>query len=581
MSESEFKSPVASSVEVFNWNNIFGKIIIIFIVIIIFVVILNLGNFFINYLGTSSSHTPVHLIDGINNGYLPKTIIQNPQSNNYLLRSNNRNDGTEFTWSIWLFIKKIVSNGNENTYQNIFNKGNNEYDAITGISTVNNAPGLYLSKNTNSLRIIMDTIESNSNIANNYSDITNIPLGNWFNLVIRYKDRNIDTYMNGIIKTHLYLINTPKQNYDSIYVCQNGGFSGELSDLIYYNYALTINEIKSLFTNGPGLDYSIFNLNTYPSTLLRSTINNYLSPLWYFNDNYNDYSDSNSSNNNIKYNNNYSPIDLSLNILNEPSNNPSNNSYNKPYNKPDNKPNNNKPDNIINNHNELNNDINSKIITETTNDNLIKTKPIINTILPEESKVGIAQQTISQIIKSIPFSLNTLLFSTNFTDIMSGDIRELSKHNIDCSGNAINSFQFINPGDGTFNYDYKCSNPREGDLITNMTNYTNTTGLSKDLVNQKIECPQNEVLSQFQLINNESQLKYQYKCLKSVENHPLTCRNISTPFFKTNNSSQYLSNANITCNSDEALNQFQYIMSDDSTKFKYNYTCCKTPYSGG
>jgi hypothetical protein len=541
----------------------FGKVIFILIVIIIFILLINLGMYLVNYWGSSSQNIPIYLISGISNGYTPTTIIQNPKKNpdTYILRSNNRNYGTEFTWSIWLYVKDIVANGNPNSFQNIFNKGNNQYDSITGIATINNAPGLYLSKDTNTLRIIMDTIEPNSNIANNYTDITNIPLGKWFHLAIRLQDRNLDTYVNGIIATRLYLINVPKQNYDTLYVCQNGGFSGNFSDLFYYNYSLPIHEIQTLIMNGPGLVYSKVHIETETSTLSRSKINNYLSPLWYFGEN-------------------STPIDLSFNILNPPK------LLDTPQTKVV-KPEGNKLP-------KLNTPLNTPLNTDATTD-IERSKNnglIVKPVLEEKATVGFVEKTIKEIIKAIPFSLNSLLFSTDLTDMMSGDVRALDKHNIDCCGNAINTFQYINPGDGTFNYNYMCNNPKGGgmtNLITKSTNFTDTIGSTFDLAKQEVQCPENSVLSQFQLTNNTSlgnedtatQLQYQYKCLEPNDpsTQPLTCRNINTPSYRMNKDNEYLAKSNITCQANEALSGFKYVLTDNSTKYHYNYTCCKTPYS--
>ena len=544
-------------------NSTLEKIVFIFVILIIFIILLNLAYYFINYFSSSSQNIPIYLLNGVNNGYSPITIIQNPDTNpdTYILRSNNRNNGTEFTWSLWLYVNDIVSNSKPNTFQNIFNKGNNQYDAITGISTINNAPGLYLSKNTNSLRVIMDIFTSNINNANNYADITNIPLKKWFHIIIRLNNRNIDIYINGIVTENLYLINVPKQNFDNIYICQNGGFSGNLSNLFYYNYSLSIIEIQNLVNNGPGLNYSNINLQTDTSTLKRSSINNYLSPAWYVIEDLN------------------RNIDLSLNIIN-------NNKFNKPVVIV--------PQSLPIFINKLNNNTisNNSTLNDISNNNLVENGLIQKTITPLSSTVSQSQPTIMQIIKALPFSLNPFIFSTNFTDMMNGDVRALDQHNIDCYGNAINSFQYINPGNGTFNYNYMCDNPNGGSInkiISNSTSFTNTTGSTLDLVNQDVQCPSNSVLSQFQLFNNTplgsessaTQFQYKYKCLvpSDTSTQPLTCRNVSTPFTSMNANSQFLDKSNIKCNASEALSGFKYVLSNDSTQYQYQYTCCQTPYS--
>ena len=58
--------------------------------------------------------------------------------------------------------------------------------------------------------------------------------GSWF------WPNTLDVYINGsIIKSH-HLHGVPKQNYGDVYIAPNGGFAGYISNLWYYNYALSI-----------------------------------------------------------------------------------------------------------------------------------------------------------------------------------------------------------------------------------------------------------------------------------------------------------------------------------------------------
>ena len=42
----------------------------------------------------------------------------------------------------------------------------------------------------------------------------------------------------------------PKQNYGDVFVCNNGGFTGELSDLRYFDYGLGVFEIMNIVNRG-------------------------------------------------------------------------------------------------------------------------------------------------------------------------------------------------------------------------------------------------------------------------------------------------------------------------------------------
>jgi hypothetical protein len=84
----------------------------------------------------------------------------------------------------------------------------------------------------------------------------------------------LDIYINGTISGRLNLPLVPKQNYNDINVCQGGGFNGNLSDLRYFNHALSIVEINNIIYWGP-------NLNSYNDNTSKSGGYDYLSSLWY------------------------------------------------------------------------------------------------------------------------------------------------------------------------------------------------------------------------------------------------------------------------------------------------------------
>jgi hypothetical protein len=105
-----------------------------------------------------------------------------------------------------------------------------------------------------------------------YMDVQNIPIKDvWVNIMIRLQNKIMDIYVNGVITKRLVFNNVPIQNYDDVWVCQNGGFNGKLSNLRYFNHALNVFEINSIVSSGPNL-YEM----TGPHF-----VQNYLSNSWY------------------------------------------------------------------------------------------------------------------------------------------------------------------------------------------------------------------------------------------------------------------------------------------------------------
>ena len=210
------------------------------------------------------------VIDGLLTGNTPITVTQDPKNKDSVMifRSNNQSKGLEATWSVWLNIDGLTNAGK---LAHVFNKGNDIYDKPTGYATVNNGPGLYIKPDTNTIQIVMD--EANMQKACNIS-LDNIPLKKWFHVVMRIQNNILDVYINGIISSRYVFNGVPKQNYDSVNVCQNGGFSGKLSNLFYYDHALSIFDINNLVLRGPNLT---------ESSKVKSNIGNYtyLSNTWY------------------------------------------------------------------------------------------------------------------------------------------------------------------------------------------------------------------------------------------------------------------------------------------------------------
>ena len=216
-------------------------------------------------------------------------ISVNPTVNNSvpIFRSVNERDGLEFTWTVWLYIKSPAGESSEDTKrQHIFHKGSDQkgyhYDigewkghSVKDIYFPNSSPGLYLIKGKNTLVVVMNTF--NSIIEEIH--INDIPLNKWINVGIRVKGLVMDTYINGTIVNRHEFKSVPKQNYGDVFINQDGGFSGDLSDLRYFHYALSGVEIENIVKAGP-------DLNSYEDG---GGFPKYLALRWFFNNGANSY----------------------------------------------------------------------------------------------------------------------------------------------------------------------------------------------------------------------------------------------------------------------------------------------------
>jgi len=250
-------------------NSLIGKIAFFLLVLFLFIVILRFGISILGWFYSNTMNNP-KLIDGMVDAKQLIVIPQQPSVPNAITihRSVNASDGIEFTWSVWIFIDDF--NYNNGVYKTIFYKGNDGLQK-NGLNFPNNAPGLYIAPNTNDLVVMMNTF----NVINEQITIPDIPLNKWINVIIRCENTSLDIYINGLVTKSHFLHGVPKQNYGDVYVAMNGGFSGYISNLWYYNYGLGISAIQEIVRNGPnttlGGNKSITQKNP-----------NYLSMRWYF-----------------------------------------------------------------------------------------------------------------------------------------------------------------------------------------------------------------------------------------------------------------------------------------------------------
>ena len=225
-------------------------------------------------------------------------VPQDPKSKGSIpvFRSKNQYNGLEFTYSTWIFVDDPTYRNNQK-YKHIFHKGN-DFLGNDSIYYPNNAPGLYLYNGTKqhvedpniidsydyshpimSLLIRQNIFTNeNNNDDNFYQDVNieGIPINKWVCIIVRVNNQNImDVFINGKLMKRSKLPGVAKQNYDNVYINMNGGFSGYLSSLKYYDYAIGTFEIGSIVSAGPSMKLST-------SSNMSESKPDYLSAKWFF-----------------------------------------------------------------------------------------------------------------------------------------------------------------------------------------------------------------------------------------------------------------------------------------------------------
>lgn len=268
VSDFSSKSAVDASSEFLESNTIVAKFAFIIVALIGFMFLFRLGAIILGYFFMPSSSP--YLVKGMISGAEGKILKQNPRTEFPVINfSENAETGIEFTYSVWV---NLTGESVIDKYKNVFNKGNVSTVSAAGVPDGTNAPGLYVktgSDKTNSALVIMDTMESDGYLSTSTKyksiEIKNLPNNKWVNIMIRIQNRILDVYVNGVLTGRKDLEFIPRQNYSSVNICQNGGFSGKLSNLRYFDTALNVFQINQIVTSGPDTSTSKDSASVDPS----------------------------------------------------------------------------------------------------------------------------------------------------------------------------------------------------------------------------------------------------------------------------------------------------------------------------
>ena len=227
----------------FDNNNIFKNVIfknmkvmtIIVIVIIILIVSVILIWIYSDRKIKNIKNNPILLCD-ISDGN--KQIIIPAEK----IIPSNKNTGQQFSLSNWIYIKNwnIISNKNKS----IIDWDDNTTGGLK----------LYLDNSKNDLYCSFNSIYNNTNHTDSLK-VSKIPLQKWLNIVIIVENRDFDMFINGKLYKSLLLSVVPNIKTRKMTLCSNNGFPGYISNIKYYNKAISQDEIISLFQKGPNCKF--------------------------------------------------------------------------------------------------------------------------------------------------------------------------------------------------------------------------------------------------------------------------------------------------------------------------------------
>ena len=115
----------------------------------------------------------------------------------------------------------------------------------------------------------------NKNILNKDTpcDLENIPVQRWCHIVVTLLNRTIDVFLNGKLARSCTLDKIPKFNEGNLYINQNDGYKGLISDFMYSNETISPKDVYNLYLSGYNafIIYNYFNF-VVPKLKIESNI---------------------------------------------------------------------------------------------------------------------------------------------------------------------------------------------------------------------------------------------------------------------------------------------------------------------
>lgn len=97
----------------------------------------------------------------------------------------------------------------------------------------------------------VSNVPGNNFDPSNSIEVSNIPLGRWFHVAVVAKEQVAEVYIDGSLQESKVLTGPVENNKGDVFLTQNGGFDGLITQLRYFNYAIAHDEVRNIYTCGP------------------------------------------------------------------------------------------------------------------------------------------------------------------------------------------------------------------------------------------------------------------------------------------------------------------------------------------
>ena len=201
---------------------------ILIIVIITIIVVYFLYKYY-NELVRKHSEEPI-IIKDITTAQGKESMLPDSSKQPVILPSP---DGVSYTFMMWMLVNDMSWGGKNK--KPVFNRGGRLPQ-----------PNIVISSDKNNLEITFTTKDKNSHT----EIVENFPLDRWFHVAIVSREHSIDIYIDGGLYRSVAM-NTPLLSITNDTPMNGPNYGGYISQLRYYNKALSHILIKNIYTKGP------------------------------------------------------------------------------------------------------------------------------------------------------------------------------------------------------------------------------------------------------------------------------------------------------------------------------------------
>jgi hypothetical protein len=171
-------------------------------------------------------------------------------------------------------------------------------------------------------------------------------------------------------------------------------------------------------------------------------------------------------------------------------------------------------------------------------------------------------------------------YGNGWQDHGNGNVQYMDRLNINCGGYLINNFGLQRSGNNA-RYEFKCMTAVTGRASCwRKETPRNHRGGAHYLDRHNVDCGVGNVMSQWNLLNDGSNMYISYHCCSLSFRSASSCRNLDTGWNEKHSKFYYFDRHRLSCDSGsgEALSRFQLVSSGNN--YRFDYRCCKVAESG-